>query len=104
MLAAVRAWSAIYEYGRPVLLAAMVFGWIASFWGPSSGLRWTLGAFIAAYFANMLVFSLFVQPEYRYQIPGLAMCAFAAGPGIAMILSWLARALAPLGMRKIQPV
>lgn len=103
-LAAVRAWSAIYEYGRPILLAAMLFGWIASFWGPSSGLRWTLGAFIAAYFTDLLVFSLFVQPEYRYQIPGIAMCAFAAGPGISLILSWLARSVAPLGLHKIQPV
>ncbi len=92
MRAADSAWQWIYYDLRLPLLVSMLFGWVASFWGPRE-LRWTLGSFVAAYVANLLVFSLLVEPEFRYQMVGISMCAFAAGPGIYVLLSWLARAI-----------
>jgi hypothetical protein len=91
MRAADAAWQWIYRDLRSILLASMLIGWLASFWGTRE-LRWTLGAFVGAYATNTLVFSLFVGPEFRYQIPGIAMSAFAAGPGIYAITSLIAGA------------
>ena len=94
MRAADSAWQWIYHNFRVILLAAMLFGWLASYWGPAT-LRWSLGAFIAAYMANMLVYSFFAEPEFRYQIVSIAMSAFAAGPGIYSALYLLTHAAIP---------
>jgi hypothetical protein len=85
-------WQWMYRHLRSVLLASMMIGWVASFWGPGQ-LRWVLGACVAAYLANTSIFSLFAMPEFRYQIPGLAVSAFAAGAGFYAVISLLARAL-----------
>ena len=92
------AWRWIYFNLRTILLVSMLAGWIASFWGARE-LNWTLTTFVMAYVANILVFSLVVAPEYRYQIPGMAMTAFAAGPGIYALMAWLFRLAVPTGRR-----
>jgi hypothetical protein len=102
MRAADGAWQWIYNF-RLLLLASMLIGLVASFWRELE-LRWTLGAFVVAWVANMSVFSLFEGNEDRYQMVGIAMWAFAAGPGIYLLLSWLARAAVPAGSRSVHPV
>jgi hypothetical protein len=79
--AAEAVWRLVYDNLRAVLLAAMLLGWLASFSGPP-GLRWTYTAIVGAYATNMLVFAFLVSPEFRYQMPGISMTAFAAGAGI----------------------
>jgi hypothetical protein len=47
---------------------------------------------VASYAGNILLFATFVPPEYRYQIPGMAMIAFAAGVGAHAIFKWIGQA------------
>jgi hypothetical protein len=100
MRAADNTWQWIYYDLRLPMLGAMLLGWVASFW-LRRDLRWTFGTIIAAYIANMLLYSLLVEPEFRYQIVGISMCAFSAGAGIYLILLGVARATAWAWSRKL---
>lgn len=97
-------WQWVYNDLRIPLLASMLLGLIASFWGPRQ-LRWTMTTVIAVYAANLFVFSLFEEPELRYQVVGISITAFAAGPGLYFLLLWAARAVAPARWRDgIRPI
>jgi hypothetical protein len=83
-------WDFVYNDVRPALLGSMLLGWLASFWRGRAACL-TMSAVVTAYAATMLVFSMLVSPEFRYQIPGMAITAFAAGTGIHAVASWIIR-------------
>jgi hypothetical protein len=85
-------WKWEYYNLRPALLALVLVGWLHSFWC-SRAEWWTTSTIVAVYLANTMVFSLFVGPEFRYQIPGIATSAFAAGTGIFALLSLINRVM-----------
>jgi hypothetical protein len=89
------AWDFVYNDVRPVLFWSMLVGWLASFWRGRTAC-WTMSTVVASYAATMLVFSFFVSPEFRYQIPGMAITAFAAGTGIHAVASWIIRGVKAL--------
>jgi len=76
---------------------------LASFWTTIPGLRWTLGTIVVAYLINMLIYSFLVEPLFRYQVLGTAMCAFAAGAGAYAILCGAVRAISIVVARKCRP-
>ena len=78
-------WRQNYRKLQILSLTFMFLGWVASVWKAARS-RWTLGAFVVAYVSNVLVFSFLVEPQFRYQVTTIAMCAFAAGAGIYVLL------------------
>jgi hypothetical protein len=97
-----RIWQWVYDYLRIPLLASMLFGFFGSFCAGRQ-LCWTMTTVITAYVANLLVFSLFEEPEFRYQIVGISTCAFATGPGLYLMLLWVCRG-ASVWLRGIWPL
>jgi hypothetical protein len=90
--AAEAIWKVVYDDLRPALLAAMFLGLLTSFAGPP-GLRWTYSAIIGSYAINMAIFALCVGPEFRYQLSGLSLTTFAAGPGLYAAVCFASRAI-----------
>jgi hypothetical protein len=83
-------WRQVYYTLRLPLLIFMLIGWAASL-RQRLPLRWPLTAAVIAYVVNVGITSLLVEPMFRYQVSCLALCTFAAGPGIYLTASWLAR-------------
>jgi hypothetical protein len=83
-------WREVYYTLRLPLLIFMLIGWAAAL-RQSHPLRWPLTAAVIAYVVNIGIISLLVEPMFRYQVICFAVCTFAAGPGIYLTVSWLAR-------------
>jgi hypothetical protein len=84
-----RFWLIDYA-ARPVFLALMIAGWLAAL-RESRELFHAMTVVLVAYLANTLLLSLLVDPEFRYQIEGMALSTFSAGAGAYVVVRQIAR-------------
>jgi hypothetical protein len=78
-----RVWTFAYA-GRPILLALMILGWFVSL-REASDLRFVMTVVLVTYAANTFLLSLLVDPDFRYQLQGMALSAFSAGAAVVIL-------------------
>jgi hypothetical protein len=89
-----KLWSLDYSVGRPTLLAFMILGWLSAL-RESLQIRRMMTAVVIGYVVNTVFLSLLVDPEFRYQIQGMALSSFSAGAGVCILLRQILRRTSP---------